>query len=344
MFRFAHPELLYLLLVIPLLIVFYIVMVNKKKKAIAEFGNPELLKPLMPLVSFKRGAWKFVMILIALMFVIIGVAGPQFGSKLQQVKKQGVELMVVLDVSNSMLAQDIKPNRLEKAKMAISRMVEKLSDDKVGMIVFAGNAYVQLPITTDYSSAKLFLSNINTDIVPVQGTAIGAAIDLAAKSFTPETETSKAIIVITDGENHQDDAVAAARVAHEKGITIHTIGMGLEQGAPIPEKGNPGQFMKDGSGNVVVSKLDEQTLQEIAKAGEGMYVRASNTDVGLSRLLDEVGKMEKSILEEKVYTDYAEKYQYFILIGLFFIFLEFMILGRRNKRLMKINIFKREGK
>ena len=344
MFRFAHPELLYLLLVIPLLIVFYIVMVNKKKKAIAEFGNPELLKPLMPLVSFKRGAWKFVMILIALMFVIIGVAGPQFGSKLQQVKKQGVELMVVLDVSNSMLAQDIKPNRLAKAKMAISRMVEKLSDDKVGMIVFAGDAYVQLPITTDYSSAKLFLSNINTDIVPVQGTAIGAAIDLAAKSFTPETETSKAIIVITDGENHQDDAVAAARVAHEKGITIHTIGMGLEQGAPIPEKGNPGQFMKDGSGNVVVSKLDEQTLQEIAKAGEGMYVRASNTDVGLSRLLDEVGKMEKSILEEKVYTDYAEKYQYFILIGLFFIFVEFMILGRRNKRLMKINIFKREGK
>lgn len=344
MFRFAHPELLYLLLVIPLLIVFYIVMVNKKKKAIAEFGNPELLKPLMPLVSFKRGAWKFVMILIALMFVIIGVAGPQFGSKLQQVKKQGVELMVVLDVSNSMLAQDIKPNRLEKAKMAISRMVEKLSDDKVGMIVFAGDAYVQLPITTDYSSAKLFLSNINTDIVPVQGTAIGAAIDLAAKSFTPETETSKAIIVITDGENHQDDAVAAARVAHEKGITIHTIGMGLEQGAPIPEKGNPGQFMKDGSGNVVVSKLDEQTLQEIAKAGEGMYVRASNTDVGLSRLLDEVGKMEKSILEEKVYTDYAEKYQYFILIGLFFVFVEFMILGRRNKRLMKINIFKREGK
>lgn len=344
MFRFAHPELLYLLLVIPLFIVFYIVMVNKKKKAIAEFGNPELLKPLMPLVSFKRGAWKFVMILIALMFVIIGVAGPQFGSKLQQVKKQGVELMVVLDVSNSMLAQDIKPNRLEKAKMAISRMVEKLSDDKVGMIVFAGDAYVQLPITTDYSSAKLFLSNINTDIVPVQGTAIGAAIDLAAKSFTPETETSKAIIVITDGENHQDDAVAAARVAHEKGITIHTIGMGLEQGAPIPEKGNPGQFMKDGSGNVVVSKLDEQTLQEIAKAGEGMYVRASNTDVGLSRLLDEVGKMEKSILEEKVYTDYAEKYQYFILIGLFFVFVEFMILGRRNKRLMKINIFKREGK
>lgn len=341
MFRFAHPELLYLLIVIPLLIVFYVVMVGKKKKAIAEFGNPELLKPLMPLLSFKRGAWKFVMLLLALSFVILGVAGPQFGSKLQQVKKQGVELMIALDVSNSMMAEDIKPSRLEKAKMAIARMVEKLSNDKVGLIVFAGDAYVQLPITTDYSSAKLFLSNISTDIVPVQGTAIGAAIDLAAKSFTPETETSKAIIVITDGENHQDDAIAAAKRAHEKGIAIHTIGMGLEQGAPIPEQGHPGQFMKDGNGTVVVSKLDEQTLKEIAKAGEGVYVRASNANVGLTQLLDEVNRMEKSLLEERVYTDYAEKYQYFLLVGLFFVFVEFMILGRKNKHFMKINIFKK---
>lgn len=341
MFRFAHPELLYLLIVIPLLIVFFVVMVGKKKKAIAEFGNPELLKPLMPLLSFKRGTWKFVMILLALLFIIVGVAGPQFGSKLQQVKKKGVELIIALDVSNSMMAQDIKPNRLEKAKMAISRMVEKLTDDKIGLIVFAGDAYVQLPITTDYSSAKLFLSNINTDIVPVQGTAIGTAIDLAARSFTPETETSKAIIVITDGENHQDDAVAAAKRAREKGIIVHTIGMGLEKGAPIPEKGKPGQFMKDAQGNVVISKLDENTLQQIAKAGEGLYVRASNTEVGLNQLLDEVNQMEKTLMEERVYADYAEKYQYFLLVGLFFIFVEFMILGRKNKHFMKINIFKK---
>ncbi len=343
MFRFAHVELLYLLIVIPLLVVFYVVAVGRKKKAIAEFGNPELLKPLMPLLSFKRGAWKFVMLLVALVFVILGVAGPQFGSKLQQVQKQGVELMVVLDVSNSMMAQDIKPSRLDKAKMAIARMVEKLSNDKVGMIVFAGDAYVQLPITTDYSSTKLFLSNITTDIVPVQGTAIGAAIDLAVKSFTPETETSKAIIIITDGENHQDDAVEAARRAREQGITIHTIGMGLEQGAPIPEKGKPGQFMKDGSGNIVVSKLDAETLGEIARAGNGLYIRASNTEVGLSTLLDEINSMQKSLLEEKVYSDYDEKYQYFLLAGLFFIFLEFMILGRKNKRLMKIHIFRKEN-
>lgn len=340
MFRFAHPELLYLLLLLPLLIAFYVVTVRRKKKAMAEFGNPELLKPLMPLLSFRRGAWKFVLLLFALLFVILGVAGPQFGSKLQQVKKQGVELIIALDVSNSMLAQDIKPSRLEKAKMAISRMVEKLSNDKVGLIVFAGDAYVQLPITTDYSSAKLFLSGINTDIVPVQGTAIGTAIDLAARSFTPETETSKAIIVITDGENHQDDAIAAAKAARDKGITIHTIGMGLEQGAPIPEKGNPGQFRKDARGNVVISKLDETTLREVAKAGEGLYVRASNTDVGLNQLLDEVNRMDKSLLEERIYSDYAEKYQYFLWAGLFFIFVEFMVLGRKNKRLMKIHIFK----
>ena len=341
MFRFAHPGLLYLLIVILLLVVFNVVMVGKKRKAIAEFGNPELLKPLMPLLSFKRGTWKFVMLMLALAFVILGVAGPQFGSKLQQVKKKGVELMIVLDVSNSMMAQDIKPSRLEKAKMAISRMVEKLSDDKVGLVVFAGDAYVQLPITTDYSSAKLFLSGINTDIVPVQGTAIGSAIDLAARSFTPEAETSKAIIVITDGENHQDDAIIAAKRAHEKGIVVHTIGMGLEQGAPIPQKGASGQFMKDGQGNVVISKLDENTLQEVAKAGEGVYVRASNTDVGLNQLLDEVNQMEKTLLEERVYSDYAEKYQYFLLVGLFFIWVEFMILGRKNKYFMKINIFRR---
>lgn len=344
MFRFAHPSLLYLLIVIPLLIVFYVVMVRKKKKAIAEFGNPELLRPLMPLLSFKRGAWKFVMLLLALFFVILGVAGPQFGSKLQQVKKKGVELVIALDVSNSMMAQDIKPSRLEKAKMAISRMVEKLSDDKVGLVVFAGDAYVQLPITTDYSSAKLFLSNINTDIVPVQGTAIGAAIDLAARSFTPETEAAKAIIVITDGENHQDDAIAAAKQAREKGITIHTIGMGLEQGAPIPEKGQAGQYMKDGQGNVVISRLDEETLRQIAKAGEGLYVRANNADVGLSQLLDEVNQMEKTLLEERIYSDYAEKYQYILLLGLLFIFVEFMILGRRNRHFIKINLFGKERK
>ena len=339
MFRFAHPELLYLLIIIPLLIVFYVVARIRKKKAIAEFGSPELLSTLMPLQSYKRETLKFILVLVALFFVILGVAGPQFGSKLQQVKKEGVELIIALDVSNSMMAQDIKPSRLDAAKQAISRMVEKLSDDKVGLIVFAGDAYVQLPITTDYSSAKLFLSGINTDIVPIQGTAIGTAIDLAAKSFTPDTEASKAIIVITDGENHQDDAIAAAKAAREKGIYVHTIGMGLAQGGPIPEKGNPGQYMRDGSGNPIISKLDEETLKEIAKAGEGIFVRASNSNVGLNTLLDEIDRMDKTLLEERVFSDYAEKYQYFLIMALIFVLLDFMVLGRKNKNFLKINIF-----
>ena len=338
MFRFAHPELLYLLIIIPLLIIFYVVARIRKKKAIAEFGSPELLSTLMPLQSYKRETLKFILVLVALFFVILGVAGPQFGSELQQVKKEGVELIIALD------AQDIKPSRLDAAKQAISRMVEKLSDDKVGLIVFAGDAYVQLPITTDYSSAKLFLSGINTDIVPIQGTAIGTAIDLAAKSFTPDTEASKAIIVITDGENHQDDAIAAAKAAREKGIYVHTIGMGLAQGGPIPEKGNPGQYMRDGSGNPIISKLDEETLKEIAKAGEGIFVRASNSNVGLNTLLDEIDRMDKTLLEERVFSDYAEKYQYFLIMALIFVLLDFMVLGRKNKNFLKINIFGSETK
>jgi Ca-activated chloride channel family protein len=313
---------------------------NRKKRAIRTFGNPELLADLMPLSSHKRETWKFSLISLALMFFVIAAAGPQFGSKLQQVHKKGVEIIIALDVSNSMLAQDIKPNRLERAKMAISRMIEKLSDDKVGLIVFAGDAFVQLPITTDYSSARLFLSGITTDIVPVQGTAIGAAINTAMKSFTPETETSKAIIIITDGENHQDDAVAAAKAAREQGIYVHTIGMGLDQGAPIPEKGKPGEFMKDASGNVVVSKLDEATLKDIAREGEGIYVHATNTDIGLNSIVDEINRMNKSLIEERVYTDYEENFQYFLIAGLLVLLIEMIVSERKNKYIMKLNLFK----
>lgn len=344
MFRFAHPSILYVLLLIPLLVIFYLLMTRRKKKAIAAFGNPNLLYTLMPLLSFRRAAWKFTLILLSLFFAVIAAAGPQFGSKLQQVKKSGIELMILLDVSNSMLAQDIKPNRLEKAKMAISRMLEKLSDDKIGLIVFAGDAYVQLPITTDYSSARLFLSGINTDIVPVQGTAIGTAIDMAVKSFSSDSEASKAIIVITDGENHEDDAVSAAARAREKNIFVHTIGMGLEQGAPIPVALNSSEFIKDREGKIVMSRLDENTLKKIAESGDGLYVRANNTDVGLNTLLSEIEKMEKSLLEERVYADYAEKYHYFLGIALLLLLVEFLVLERKNKYLMRWQLFKVKSK
>lgn len=233
-FRFDHPELLYLFALVPILIILFWLSHLIKKKALQKFGEMNIISQLMPYASFTRPVYKFAILILALSFVIIGISGPQFGSKLQKIKRKGVEVIIALDVSNSMMAQDIQPNRLERAKRAISKMVDKLNNDKVGLIVFAGEAYTQLPITTDYASAKLFLSTISTDIVPIQGTAIGSAIQLATRSFTPDSEASKAIIVITDGENHEDDAVTAANTAKEMGITVHTIAMGLPEGAPIP--------------------------------------------------------------------------------------------------------------
>lgn len=339
MFRFAHTEILYLLLVIPVFILLFSLALKRRKKSLQEFGEADLLGDLMPMVSYRRPIYKFAIVMLAFAFLVIGIAGPQFGSKLKKIDRKGVELVIALDVSNSMLANDIKPNRLAKAKSAISHLVEKLGEDKIGLIVFAGEAYTQLPITSDYSSARLFLSGINTDIVPIQGTAIGSAIDLARKSFTPNEKSSKAIIVITDGENHRDDAVASAAKAREEGIVVHTIGMGLPQGAPIPVKGNPGQFHKDGEGNVVVSRLDEDMLKKIAASGEGAYIRANNTRVGLNALFKEINKMDKTQMESNIYSDYIERFQYFIFVTLFLLLLDFLLLERKNRRIMKIKLF-----
>ncbi|MBP3419035.1 MAG: VWA domain-containing protein [Marinifilaceae bacterium] len=338
MFRFAHTWVLYLLVLIPVLILFFTLMQREKRKAMERFGDMNLIAPLMPMRSSNREVFKFIVLLLVILFTIIGAAGPQFGSKLKQVQKEGIEIEILLDVSNSMLAEDITPNRLERSKMAISRMVDKLSNDKVGLIVFAGEAYVQLPITTDYSATKLFLSNIDTDIVPVQGTAIGKAIDLAVKSFSDNESSSKAIIVITDGENHQDDAVAAAKRARERGVNIFAIGMGQEQGVPIPD--GKGGYRKDGNGQTVVSKLDEAMLKEIVAAGEGVYIRATNTDIGLDAILGKISQMEKGVLEERIYTDYDDKFPYFLWVALALAIFELMVLERKNRYLMKINLFK----
>jgi Ca-activated chloride channel family protein len=278
--------------------------------------------------------------MLALAFFIVGTARPQFGSKLKKVQREGIELIIALDVSNSMLAEDIQPNRLERAKRAISRLVDRLKDDKIGLIVFAGEAYTQLPITSDYNSAKLFLEAVNTQIVPRQGTAIGAAINMAMRSFTQAGNANKAIVIITDGENHEDDPVSAAQEGAKNGIVIHTIGMGLPQGSPIPVLRN-GQtdYLQDNDGNVVVTKLDEITLEEISAAGNGIYVRANNAQVGLNALFDEINKMEKEEMETLVYSEYDDQFQYFFAIGLFLLLLEFIILERKNRYLMKVNLF-----
>jgi len=340
MFRFANSEYLYALVIIPVLILLFIVVRINRGRALARFGNREILQELMPNVSKNRPVIKFIIWLLAISAIVLALARPQFGSKLKTEKRKGVELIIALDVSNSMMAEDIQPNRLERAKRAIDRLVDRLNNDKIGLIVFAGDAYTQLPITTDYSSAKLFLNAVSTDIVPRQGTAIGAAINLATNSFSPQFEGNKAIIVITDGENHEDDAVGAASAASDQGIIVHTIGMGLPQGAPIPVYRN-GQkdYRKDKNGQVVVTRLDEQMLQQIAAAGKGIYVRANNAQVGLNTLFNEIDKMQGAELESKVYSEYEDQFQWFIGFALFMLLFDFLILERKNKYLKNIKLF-----
>ena len=339
MFRFAHPYFLYLLIVVPLLVAMFVYVTYQQKIRLREFGNPDLLKRLMPNASIIRPQLKFYTLMVVLVLMIVALARPQFGSKLQTAKKQGVEAMIVLDVSNSMMAQDIQPNRLERSKLILSKLIDDMVDDKIGLIVFAGDAFVQLPITSDNVSAKMFLSSINPNLVPRQGTAIGTAIDLAIQSFGPnESEAGRTIIVITDGENHEDDAVGAAKLAQEKGITVNVVGMGTPEGTPIPVGGTI-SFRKDKDGNVVVTKLNENMCRQIAEAGSGIYVRADNSNTALKAVSGQIGEMQKGNLETKSYAEYDEKFYIFVWIALFLLVIEFYVFNRQNKALNKIKWF-----
>ncbi len=342
MFRFGNPEYLYLLLIVPLLFVLFIMGQFYKRKALQKFGDMSVIKQLMPYVSKSRPVLKFIFLAIAMVFIIFALADPQFGSKLEKVKRKGAEIIIALDVSNSMLAQDIKPSRLERAKQAISKLIDNMENDRIGLIVFAGDAYMQVPVTSDFSAAKMFLSSINTDIVSKQGTAIGTAIDLAMNSFTPESEMDKALIIITDGENHEDDAVKAAKLAKDKAITVHTIGMGSRQGAPIPLTSGYGQtdFQKDKDGNTVISKLNDNLLNEVAVVGGGKFIRANNSQTGLNVLFDDIRNMERKEMEEKIYTEFEHRFQYLLGIALLFIVLDIFILERKGKWSDHFNIFK----
>jgi Ca-activated chloride channel family protein len=262
-------------------------------------------------------------------FFCIGLSRPQIGAKIKEHETKGAEIMIVLDVSNSMLAEDYSPNRLERAKLAISRLVDKLRDDRIGLIVFAGNSFVQLPITTDYVSAKMFLNSISTDSVPIQGTAIGEAINTAIRSFSAQSEKSRAIIIITDGENHEDDPVAAAKQAAEMGIRVFAIGVGSPEGKPIPMDG---ELLKDKDGNIVVTRLEEPILRDVASEGNGAYVRAGNSEFGLNPIIDDIRKMEDEKYSSIVFEEFDEQFMYFMAIALFFFVLEMLIGDRRSKR------------
>jgi Ca-activated chloride channel family protein len=341
LFRFANPDFLYLLLLLPVAIILWILNESRKKRALKRLGNTEFVRKLMPEFSGIRPNLKFFLQLVAVSLVIIILARPQFGSKLEEVKKQGIEVIIALDVSNSMLAEDIQPDRLTRAKQALTRLIDNLDNDKIGLIVFAGDAYTQIPITSDYISAKMFLTAINPDMVPKQGTAIGSAIELGMRSFSPGEGKSKAMIIITDGENHEDDPVAAAEEASKAGIVIHTIGIGSVEGVPVPVTINGRRdYLKDPEGNTVITKLDEDILKKIAVAASGNYVRASNTNIGLDEIFSEIRKMKKEDLESTMYTEYNDQFQIFAVISLVLLFTEFMIMDRKNRKLSNIKLFK----
>lgn len=329
MIHFAQAQYLFLLLLIPFFFIIQTVMLKLRRRRIRRFGDEELVDGLMP--SYAKGrVWvRLTLFSIGFLFFVIGLSRPQIGAKLKEHETRGAEIMIVLDVSNSMLAEDYSPNRLERAKLAISRLVDKLREDRIGLIVFAGNAFVQLPITTDYVSAKMFLNSISTESVPVQGTAIGEAISTAMRSFSPQSEKSRAVIVITDGENHEDDPVEAARIAAEAGARVFTIGVGSPEGKPIPMDG---ELLKDKEGNIVVTRLDEDVLKEVAAVGNGAYVRAGNNEFGLNPIIDDIRKMEDEKYNSIVFEEYDEQFMYFLGIALFFFVLEMLIGDRKSKR------------
>lgn len=341
MFRFEEPTYLYLLLLLPFLAAFYLYSNYRRRKAIRKFGDPVLMAQLMPDVSKYRPDVKFWLVFAAIGLFAVLLARPQFGSKLETVKRQGVEVMIALDISNSMLAQDVQPSRLEKAKRMVAQLVDKMENDKVGMIVFAGDAFTQLPITSDYISAKMFLESINPSLISKQGTAIGAAINLATRSFTPQEGVGRAVIVITDGENHEGGAVEAAKAAAEKGIQVSVLGVGMPDGAPIPVEGT-NDFRRDRDGNVVVTRLNEQMCQEIAQAGDGIYVRVDNSNAAQKVIAQEINKMAKADVETQVYTEFNEQFQAVAWIILLLLLAEMLILERKNPLFRNIHLFKKE--
>lgn len=341
MFRFENDAYLWALLIIPVLILIYLMMTAWKKKALSEMGEDRLIRQLIPDLSYNKQRVKFILYLAALFFIIIGLANPQLGSKLEKIKRQGVDVMVAVDVSKSMLAEDLQPNRLEVAKRLISKLIDKMGNDRIGLIVFAGNAYLQMPLTVDYAAAKLFLKTVDTDMVPSQGTAVGQAIGLAKENFDREQNKFKALILITDGENHESGALNAAEEAREEGVIIHTLGIGSEEGAPIPtfSRGQRIGYKKDKNQNIVSSKLDESSLIEIAEATDGNYFRISGSQGEIPRILNELQNMEKKDFEDRVFTDYEDQFQYFIFLALLLLFLEFFISERSEGWYKKFRLF-----
>ena len=339
MFRFEEPIYLYLLAVIPVLALVRWLLERKQHKRLRKFGDPELLSQLMPDVSRWRPAAKFWTLEAALALLIVMIARPQMGTRISHDKRTGIETIIAMDISNSMLAEDVAPSRLDRTKMMVENLVDNFTDDKIGLIVFAGDAFVQLPITSDYVSAKMFLSDIHPSLMATQGTDIATAINMATNSFTQQQGVGKAIIVVTDGEDHEGGALEAAKDAKKKGMRVYVLGVGSPNGAPIP-LGN-GNYMKDRTGNTVMTKLNEEMCRQVAEAGGGAYIHVDNNSNAQQQLDNELSKLTKKEMQSTIYSDYDEQFQAFGIIALILLIIEICILDRKNPLARRINIFGR---
>ena len=339
MFRFENPIYLWLLLIIPILIIMKIMMWYVQRKKLSRIGNPTLLKELMPDVSRFRPWVKFLLLITALSSLILTLARPQFGSKISHEKRNGIEAIIALDISNSMLAQDVQPSRLDKSKLMIENLINSFINDKIGLVVFAGEAYVQLPITSDYVSAKMFLSDITPNLISAQGTDIARAIRVSLSSFTQQKGVGKAIILITDGEDNEGGALEAVKEAKEKGVYVFILGVGDSKGAPIP-LGN-GEYLKDNHGQTVVTALNENMCKEIAQAGSGTYIHIDNTSLAQEQLNNELSKLQKGDSDAVVYSEYNEQFQIVALLSFILLLIEVFLLERKNRLFKRFNLFKR---
>lgn len=340
MFRFEEPTYLYLLAALPLIAILRWVLERKQLKRLKLFGDPTLLRHLMPDVSKMRPVVKFWMLLAAMALIIVMMARPQMGTRISHEKRTGIESIIAMDISNSMLAEDVTPSRLDRTKMMVENLVDNFTDDKIGLIVFAGDAFVQLPITSDYVSAKMFLSEIEPSLIATQGTDIATAINMAANSFTQQQGVGKAIIVITDGEDHEGGALEAAKAAKKKGMRVYVLGVGSDKGAPIP-LGN-GDYMKDRTGNTVMTKLNEEMCRQIAEAGGGAYIHVDNNTNAQRQLDSELAKLSKKEMQSTIYSDYDEQFQAFGIIAIILLILEICILESKNPIARRLNIFGRK--
>ena len=343
--RFENQEALYLLLLlIPLVAVFLFFMWGRRK-SLRKLGEKTLWESLMPYRPKTKHQIKFLLWALAFSFLVVALANPQRGLKAEKVKRQGVDLMVALDISRSMLAEDDKPSRLERAKQYVSRLIDKLDGDRIGLIIFAGNAYLQVPLTSDYTATKTFLKTITTELAPTQGTAIGEAIRMSMDAFENGDPKFKAILIISDGENHEGDALEAAKEAAEKGIVLHAMGVGTPDGAPIPVYVNQRQtdYKRDKEGSIVFSKLNEAMLQKVAVQGNGRYFRLNQGNAEVLAIMGELAGMEQKEFEEQVFTDYEDQFQGFLLIGILLLVLEFFITEKRNRIFSDWAIFNSES-